>query len=185
ITPEDREIIGSQEPTLSGGLTSTWEYKNFDLSVVSYFRIGGTIISTLHMPNDYLNRLDGRRNQIKVDYWTPDNPTNAYPAPRKNPGAYTNTLGYFDGTFVKIRSINLGYTFNNIAQSGARLRLYASVADPFTFLSPYLKEGGVNPEPTTKAEYSNESVGLPDRSLVISLSPPPTTRYIFGLNFSF
>ena len=185
ITPEDREIIGSQEPTLSGGLTSTWEYKNFDLSVVSYFRIGGTIISTLHMPNDYLNRLDGRRNQIKVDYWTPDNPTNAYPRPKQDPGPYTNTLGYFDGSFLKIRSINLGYTFKNLAQTGSRLRVYGSVADPFTFFSPYLKEGGVNPEPTSRGEYANDAVGIPNRSLTISLSTPPTTRYIFGVNFSF
>lgn len=185
ITPDDREIIGSQEPTFSGGLTSTWEYRNFDLSVVSYFRVGGTIISTLHMPNDYLNRLDGRRNQIKVDYWTPDNPTNAYPRPKQDPGPYTNTLGYFDGSFLKIRSINLGYTFKNLAQTGSRLRVYGSVADPFTFFSPYLKEGGVNPEPTSRGEYANDAVGIPNRSLTISLSTPPTTRYIFGVNFSF
>ncbi len=170
---------------MSGGLSSTWEYKNFDLSVVTYFRIGGTIISTLHMPNDYLNRLDGRRNQIKVDYWTPDNPTNKYPQPRKDPGAYTNTLGYFDGTFLKVRSINLGYNFQNILNTQSNLRIYASVADPFTFFSPYLKEGGVNPEPTAKGENTNSSVGLPDRSLVINLNTPPTTRYLLGVNFSF
>lgn len=185
ITSADRKIIGSQEPDLSGGFTSSWEYKNFDLSVIGYFRVGGTIISTLHMPNDYVNRLDGRRNGIKVDYWTEDNPTNAFPKPKNDPGAYTNTVGYFDGSFLKIRSINLGYKFTNLLNSTASLRVYGSVTDPFVFFSPYLDAGGINPEPTTRAEFSNQSVGLPSRSLVIGLSTPPTTKFIFGVNFTF
>jgi TonB-linked SusC/RagA family outer membrane protein len=185
ITPDDRTIIGSQQPDFSGGFTSSWEYKNLDLSVVGYFRVGGTLISTLHMPNDYVNRLDGRRNGIKVDYWTEDNPTNAYPKPRKDPGSYTNTLGYFDGSFLKIRSINLGYTFKNIINAESKLRIYGSVTDPFILFSPYLDEGGLNPEPTTRAEYSNDSVGLPASNLVVGLSTPPTRKFLFGVNFSF
>lgn len=185
ITPDDRKIIGSQEPDFSGGFSSNWEYRNFDLSVVGYFRVGGTIVSTLHMPNDYVNRLDGRRNGLKVDYWTPQNPTNAYPKPKSDPGSFTNPLGYFDGSFLKIRSINLGYTFNNVFRSDAKLRVYGSVVDPFVFFSPYLDAGGINPEPTGTAEGANDSVGLPSRSLVISLGTPPTTKYLFGLNFSF
>jgi TonB-linked SusC/RagA family outer membrane protein len=185
ITDEDRVILGSQEPDFSGGFTSSWEYMNFDLSVVGYFRVGGTIISTLHMPNDYVNRLDGRRNGIKVDYWTEDNPTNAYPKPKNDPGPYTNTLGYFDGSFLKIRSINLGYTFKNLLNTRSDLRVYGSVTDPFVLFSPYLDEGGVDPEPTNRAEDRNDALGLPAEDLVIGLNTPPVTKYIFGLNFSF
>jgi TonB-dependent starch-binding outer membrane protein SusC len=185
ITSDDRKVIGSQEAKFSGGFSSNWEYRNFDFSVIGYFRVGGTIISTLHMPNDYVNRLDGRRNGIKVDYWTPNNPTNDNPRPKADPGPYTNTLGYFDGSFLKIRSINLGYNFKDILGANTKLRVYGSVTDPFVFFSPYIDAGGINPEPTSRGEFVNNSVGLPNRTLVISLSTPPTTKYIFGVNFSF
>lgn len=189
ITDADRKVIGSSQPDLMGGFTSTWGYYGFDLSVVGYFRIGGMIASSLHMPNNYLNRLDGRRNQIVVDYWTPDNPTNDMPQPSASIDASrTDVLGYFDGSFLKIRSINLGYTLDksvlNILNFDGSFRVYASVADPFILFSPYLKEGGLDPEPTNYAR-DDVALGLPGRTLVIGTSTPPARRIMFGVNVTF
>lgn len=190
IDDKDRKVLGSSQPKLLGGFTSTWEYKGFDLSVVGFFRVGGTIISTLHMPNAYYNRLDGRRNQIVVDYWTPENPTNDMPAPNVNIDASrTNVLGYFDGSFLKIRSINLGYNVDpkhtKFIGPGAKVRIYSSVTDPFIFFSPYIKKGGLDPEPTNAASADNNALAMPSRSLVVGLGTPPVIKFIFGINVKF
>lgn len=190
ITDADRKILGSSQPDLMGGFTSTMGFKGFDLSVVGYFRVGGMIASTLHMPNNYWNRLDGRRGQLKVDYWSPTNPTNDMPKPDMSiNAARTNVLGYFDGSFLKIRSINLGYNIDQKytqwlgANSG--IRIYASVTDPFIFFSPYLEAGGLDPEPTNNASSDNNALGMPSRTLVVGTGIPPVTKYIFGLNVRF
>jgi len=190
IDDKDRKVLGSSQPDFMGGFTSTWGWQGFDLSIVGYYRVGGTIASTLHMPNNYWNRLDGRRGQLKVDYWSPDNPTNDMPRPDMSiNAARTNVLGYFDGSFLKIRSINLGYNIDPKltrwlgASSG--IRIYASVADPFIFFSPYLKVGGLDPEPTNNASSDNNALAMPARTLVVGTGIPPVRKYVFGLNVRF
>lgn len=191
IDDSDRKVLGSSQPLFSGGFTSTWSYQRFDLSVVGYYRVGGMIISTLHMPNNYLNRLDGRRNQINVDYWTPDNPTNDMPQPNAAfDAARSDVLGYFDGSFLKIRSINLGYNLNpkltdKVFGDGSSVRVYASLADAFTLFCPYLKAGGIDPEPTNTAQSDVAAVGVVDRALVVGYNTPATRKIIFGLNVKF
>ncbi len=189
ITDADRRVIGSSEPDFQGGFSSYWTFKGFDLSVVTYFRVGGMIASTVHMPNAYFNRLDGRRNNLKVDYWTPENPTNDMPKPDKNIDANrTNVLGYFDGSFLKVRSINFGYNFpgsiTNRISKGMSLRLYGSVTDPFIFFSPYVNAGGVDPEPTGTGS-GTDAISLPTRTLTVGLTTPPTRKFIIGLNVKF
>ena len=70
IGPEDRQII-SLEPKFKEGFSTRVAYKSFDLNVITAFRCGGKLISTLHHSNGYLNMLTGRRGQVDVDYWTP------------------------------------------------------------------------------------------------------------------
>ena len=55
--------------------------------------------------------MQARYNNLDVDYWTIDNPTNEYPRPNKNQEniTYGSSLNYMDGGFVKIRNITLGY----------------------------------------------------------------------------
>ena len=190
IDDNDRNVLGSSQPKLMGGFTSTWGYKGLDLSVVGYFRVGGTISSTLHMPNNYWNRLDGRRNGIQVDYWTETNPTNDMPKPDMSiNAARTNVLGYFDGSFLKIRSINLGYNLNqrftNWISPTAKVRAYVSVTDPFLLFSPYLKAGGLDPEPTNNASSDNNALSMPARTLVVGTGIPPVRKFIFGVNVRF
>jgi hypothetical protein len=126
-----------------------------------------------------------------VDYWTPENPTNDMPKPSATIDASrSDVLGYFDGSFLKIRSINLGYNFNpaltsRIFGEGSSVRVYASLADAFIFFSPYLKAGGVDPEPTNTAVDDIEGISLPDRTLVVGYNTPPTSKLLFGVNIKF
>ena len=76
----DRQIM-KVDPDWEGGFNTRVAYKNWDLSLVASFRHGGTLISTIYGSQGYLNMLTGRRNNIDVNYWTEDNPTNDYPKP--------------------------------------------------------------------------------------------------------
>ena len=194
IGADDREII-SMEPDLIGGFNTTVGYKNFDLTVIGSFQIGGKLISAIHSSNGYLNMLTGRRNNIDVDYWTEQNTGAKYPKPGgiqsgDNP-KYGSTLGYFNAGYLKFRTITLGYNFENlkaIKDLGiSRLRLYASIQNPFVLFSPYNNESGLDPE-TNSWSNENTAVGYSfgsHRMPIIGYNTPATRNFLFGLNVTF
>jgi TonB-linked SusC/RagA family outer membrane protein len=196
LTVDDRKIIGSSQAKIQGGITNRFQYKNFDLSFVIYARFGGLLVSQLHQPYAaYVNVSDGLRNTIKVDYWTPSNPTNDFPiagylSRTRSIGTDWTTLGYYDASFIKMRSINLGYTFSNNLVSklkASAVRAYISVLNPFVLYSPYMrKSGGVDPEATGTGNQGIQNPGnLSARALTIGLNTPPTRTFNIGLNISF
>ena len=128
ITPADRLILGSDVPDYFGGITNRFEYRGLDLSFFFFFRQGQMIQSRFHQGN---NSLFARYNNLDVDYWTVDNPTNANPRPNENQEFPRDgsTLTYFDGSFVKLRNVQLGYNIpdNLVQRMGlSRLRVYVS-----------------------------------------------------------
>jgi hypothetical protein len=192
IGPADRQII-EVDPKWQGGFNTTLSYKGFNLNTVAFFRHGGTIFSTIHGSNGYLNLLTGRRNNINVDYWTPTNTDAKYPNPagpisNDNP-KYGSTLSYFDGSFLKIRTITLGYDFNHklLKNTDMRLRAYVTVQNPFVFFSPFHDESGLDPESNSFGN-ENASVNLNQnyrRILTVGYNTPSTRNYIVGINLSF
>ncbi len=80
IGADDRQIM-DVDPDFEGGFNTRVSYKGFDLGVVGTFKSGGILISTLYGGNGYLNLESGRRNNIKIDYWTTDNTDAKYPKP--------------------------------------------------------------------------------------------------------
>jgi TonB-linked SusC/RagA family outer membrane protein len=198
ITDADRSIIGNFQPDWIGGFTNRFTYKNLDLSVVTFARWGGTLVATYLQGNNaatgYFAFGNGRSNQMDVDYWTPTNPTNAFPKPDGSTEAiqFGSVLGYYDATFVKVRSINLGYSFSPglLTKSGLNsLRVYFTAQNPFIIYSPFVKAGlGFDPEGTGTggALPSQGGVGsAPARAITIGLATPSTRQFIFGLNLRF
>lgn len=193
IGPDDRQII-SMEPKFTGGFSTRVAYKGFDLNVITAFKCGGKLISTLHHSNGYLNMLTGRRGQVDVDYWTEENTNAKYPKPGgiqsgDNP-KYGSTLGYFDASYWKVRNISLGYKFDEqkwLKNFGIQsLRAYVSIQNPFVICSPFHKETGLDPETNS---YGNENVavtsGIQRRFLTVGTNAPSTRNYLFGINLTF
>lgn len=192
IGPADRQII-SLEPEFQGGFNTRIAYKGFDLSTVAAFKSGGVLISTLYSASGYLNMMSGRRGNVKVDYWTPENTDAKYPKPGglasgDNP-KYGTSLGYFNASYFKVRTITLGYNFKKdfFRNTGInRLRVYAMVQNPFVLFSPYHKETGMDPETNS---YANENAAVTNtyqrRLLTIGTNSPSTRNYIVGINLTF
>ena len=133
---DDRMVVGSNVPRYSFGFSNDFNFRNFDLNIYVFGRIGHMFVS------DYANKFEPNaiENSARVDYWTPENPTNDYPRPNANISRaampFATTLGYKDGSFVKIRNITLGYTLpgsvaKRIGLNG--VRFYVSAKNYFVF----------------------------------------------------
>lgn len=188
IDATDRYITRKFEPDFEFGFTNRFTFKNFDMDVVTYGQVGGTLVSTIHQPQAYVNRLEGRRNNLKVDYWREDNPTNAFP--RINSAmvdTYYSTLGYYNASYWKIKTITLGYSIpdkfiSKLKISG--LRVYVTCNNVATLFSPYMsKAGGVDPQPTGYFTTENGGGKQESRQLTVGMNTPPTRQFLFGINF--
>lgn len=163
--PGDR-VTFSQVPKFSAGINNHFEYRNFDLSVFVFARVGQFIN---YEPNTAY-KPSALENSSNVDYWTPENPTNAFPRPNSSYSTtnylFQSTLGYVDGSFLKIRDISLGY---NIPKSVlgklnvSRIRVYSTLQNYFTF--------------SKIKDYDPERGG--------ALSFPLVKQMIFGVNIDF
>ncbi|HRX10000.1 MAG TPA: TonB-dependent receptor [Draconibacterium sp.] len=125
----DRVIIDSEIPKYIIGLTNTFNYRNFELSVFLYGRMGYTYDAGGE-------GLVGRYQQRKVDYWTDTDTKSDYQKPIYSAGfgdQYYGSLGFESGSFLKIRNISLGYNLpdkvaNKLGLS--KLRLYVQALNP-------------------------------------------------------
>ncbi|WP_338359162.1 TonB-dependent receptor [Yeosuana marina] len=168
IDSDDRIIRGSSVPEWSMGITNRVEYKGFDFSAFVFIRKGSTIYSRFH---DEFNSLAGRYNNLDVDYWTPSNPTNAYPRPNQNQNypRYGSSNNYFDGSFIKIRNLTLGYTMpeqlTDILKM-SKMRFYVSGDNLFMFT----KYKGWDPESSSGVLYYDV---------------PSSKTILFGINLTF
>ena len=190
IGAADRQIM-DVDPDFQGGFNTRVAFKGFDLSIIGSYQSGGILVSTLNGGSSYLNLMTGRRGNIKVDYWTSDNTGAKYPAPSgilsgDNP-KYINCESYFDGTYMKIRNIQLGYNFNQpfFKNAGINLRMYLTVQNPFVMFSEFNKEMGLDPETNS---YGNQNVatgGYNSRILTVGFNAPSTRNYVIGVNLTF
>ncbi|MFB6455308.1 SusC/RagA family TonB-linked outer membrane protein [Chitinophaga sp. Hz27] len=169
----DKTIIGSAQPKWEGGMTNRFSYKGFDFTVVVFARVGGLLNSKLY-GGGFANTFQGNYNNLNVHYWTPGSGENYYPKPNNSSTQtqYNTTLGYINGSFLKVRSLSLGY---NVPQSFVQrlkaksLRVYATAQDPLILFSQYRnKYHGVDPE----------SAGN------INADTPGTWSMIFGVNLT-
>lgn len=166
----DRKVLGGDNrPKWYGGIDNKFTYKGFDLNIYIYARWGQMINPS------FLSRYDRQSNLSNsssiINYWTPENPSNDYPRPNAGLSGsstlYWSTLGYVDGSYVRIRNLSLGYSFPKFEKTiFSSLRVYITGTNLFYFTkSPKLKE------------YDAERGG--------GESFPMTKSYIFGINLNF
>ncbi len=194
IDEQDKQII-EVDPKFQGGFNTRLSYKGFDLNIIGAYRVGGKLICTLYNNNGYMNLLTGRRNNVDVDYWTPENTSAKYPNPAgakdQQQPLYGSTLGYFDASYCKIRTITLGYDFNTEEQNWAdnigikKIRVYGTVQNPFVIASKFHKETGLDPETNSRGNENQASGAYQSRLLTIGTNTPQTRSFIIGLNVTF
>ncbi|GAA3782994.1 TonB-dependent receptor [Flavobacterium ginsengiterrae] len=152
---DDRTVIGNPNPEWQGSFYSKLNVGQFDFNFSVITSQGQTVLSTFHQ--NFADVSDRGRQKLAMDYFIPTNGTgieananntNPRPGPvATGAGAYwTSLFGYYrDASYVKIKNISLGYTFNSELLKKLKmsnLRLYVNVLDPFVFT----KFDGYDPE---------------------------------------
>ena len=104
----DKTFLGSPIPDFTMGFALNLRYKGFDMSANIYASVGQEIIRNYERQQPYANQLD-----YVINRWTGPGSTNEHP--RLTTGATRNNSfsDYYveDGSFVRLRNVQLGYTF--------------------------------------------------------------------------
>ncbi len=175
-TAADIQKIGSAIPSIMYGVTLTLGYKNFDFTAFGQGTAGNDIYSY------FAKALRPETNRLSTYY------TDAWTTPGQQAKhasmdyQRTNAITYFysnaqmfDGSYFKIKQIQLGYTLPKslLSKVGVEsLRIYGSLDDFFLFTS----YPGLDPE----ASSGNTS------QLGIDLGNFPTSKkVVFGFNLTF
>ena len=135
ITNTDRTIIGNTNPDYSFGVTNNFTYGNFTLSVFVQGVQGNDIVNT----NLYQIRMGKVANVPQFVYdtrWTPENAANAqWPKPLAADNRIIRLSDRLiqDGSYVRVKNINVGYLFKKPAPFIDAINVYASVSNVLTF----------------------------------------------------
>lgn len=171
ITSADRQIVGNALPKYFGGLTNTFKWKSFDLSVFFFFQQGNKIMNM----NTFFLVHGGTQNNIGFDplqlsRWQQPGDITDIPRlttysgnPTENGGGANNYGGNVaslssryleDGSFIRLRHINFGYALPTAFSSRLGLnnaRIYATATNLFTFT----RYSGLDPEVSSQSANQN------------------------------
>ena len=172
ITDNDKTEIGKGIADFTYGITLTAAWKGFDLVFFGTGSQGNDIYCGL-------NRIDYNLNQLTYftkDRWTENNKNGRLP--RAYATDYTKFMtssgSVFDGSFFKIKQIQLGYSFpKQLIKKAAieNLRIYGSLEDFFTF--------------TDYPGFDPEVTGIGNALGVDKGSYPNSKKVVLGLSVTF
>ncbi len=175
IDAKDRIFMGSAIPTSSMGFSASVLYAGFDLTVDVYARWGNKI---------YNAKRDQRLGNENYDLdfynnrWHGEGTSTTYPSAdltSENGNKAPNTWYVEDGAFLRVRTIQLGYTLPErfTKKIGLeKVRLYTNASNPINLFG----YNGFNPE---ISGGSSTSQGI-DLNVY-----PMSATYNFGINLSF
>lgn len=147
ITAEDRVKIGDPNPKFIGGLTNTFTYNQFDLSIFFQFSYGNDIFNGTRI---YIESMKGNDNQLTVvaDRWQqPGDITDIPRATEADPNNNNRISSRFveDGSYLRLKNLSLGYNLSSRATEKMGIknaRIYASSYNLLTFTN----YSGMDPE---------------------------------------
>ena len=159
VDEKDRTIIGDPNPNFLASLNLEVKWKNLDASIFFNGVFGNDVINT---------QAFGQPSNIPMR-WTVDNPSNKYPKLRDDRQTKFSDWWVEDGTFVRVQTIAVGYTFplRKATKFLESIRLYMNVDNAFTFT----KFKGYDPEVGANGIYSG--------------GYPRLRRWTFGIDFNF
>ena len=146
IDSEDRTKIGDPFPDFTLGWNFALNVSNFDLSVFTYASVGNDIFRGYERNLNYTNKFASVLNRWTGEGSSSTEPRYSFIDANNNTRASDRYVE--DGSFVKIKNIQLGYNFPlSESSSLTSLRIYALAKNAFTFTDyrgydPEISNGG-------------------------------------------
>jgi TonB-linked SusC/RagA family outer membrane protein len=168
IDDNDRSILGQTSPKWTGGLTNTFTYKDFSLSIfISTVQGALRNNAQIGIAADELGRRNG---PSEIGYWTPENKSNEW----RSLGNHSNSYGYgfpSDASYTRIKDVTLSYTLPaaTVSKIGiGALQLYLSGRNLYTF--------------TDWIGWDPEARDISRGSENWAINYPVVRSFIFGIN---
>ncbi len=178
-TSSDRRIVGNANPDYFGGITNTFNYKGFDLSLLFQFSVGNEQLNLTRFFLEHGGTRSTNYLTTQLDRW--QNPGDITEVPKMNAANYASDLRpsrfIEDASYLRLKTLSLGYTIptdvvGKIGLSSARV--YVSGQNVLTFT----KYGGLDPELTgTASNALTKGVEF--------FTPPSPRVFTAGFNVSF
>lgn len=175
INDNDRVIIGDVNPDYIWGISNSFSYKGFDLSVLFQGVVGADVINTL---NIRFHNLDGRRNiplSVYENAWTGEGTSDDFRQANLNNGNSRFSDRFVeDGSFIRLKNVQLGYNLPAQEISWlANARIYVNAINLWT-LTDY---SGYDPEVSAFSGAAMRGVDLGNY--------PQAKTFLFGVNLTF
>ncbi|WP_245188841.1 SusC/RagA family TonB-linked outer membrane protein [Maribacter dokdonensis] len=162
IDDSDRTFIGSPHPDFTYGFNFNLGYKAFDLSLFLQGSQGNDVYNYVKIFTDFPTFVDGNRSVRVLDSWTPSNTNATLPALSNSiQNSETQPNSYFveDGSYLRLKNIQLGYAFPEKVTSKIgldMLRVYIQGTNLFT-ITGY---DGFDPEIISSVTGNNLTLGV-------------------------
>ena len=185
--PVDRVVAGDVLPEAIGGLNNMFTYKNWDLSILFNFVIGGDIyessakrqlgvVTNWNMRTDIFDRWQKPGDVAEFPRLTLDTKTYGSGTPWIN-----TTMWLHDGTFARLRNVTIGYRIPKAQLLKLKISS-ARIAFIGTNLLTFTKYPGLDPEIARDFENSTDRNMSPN---ITYLTPPQEKTYSLQLSVTF
>ena len=180
VTVADRQVVGNALPKFFGGLSNTITWKNFDAGILFNFQYGNKVLNL----NRFFGEGGGTRDANRVifasqlDRWTTPGQITDVPRLTAYGSNYTldqNSRFLEDGSFIRLRSLTLGYTLPKTLtqKAGIQSARFYFAGTNLLLLTKYT---GADPESNVTANSQVQGIDLG--------TPPQPTSIQFGINLS-
>jgi len=163
INSYDRiRINQTSDPEIIFGLTTTIEYKGINLSILLQGQENANFYNGTNWTTS-LAKGTGNYFQMRAnDHWTPENTDATMPrsSETRNDNTQPSTHWLMDAGFLKLKNLEIGYTFTNNLTEKIKvqdLRIYASGHNLF-LIYDHMKEWGYDPEATSPWYYPQQKI---------------------------
>lgn len=186
ITAADRTFIGNPNPDFTYGINISIKYKRIDFSSIFYGSQGNEVMNfTRYYTNFFGASNSNAKSNVLKNAWTPDNLHATTPKVELTNSFSTsgtiNTYYRENGSFLKLRSLVLGYTIKPeiLKKIGAsHLRIYLQAANLFTIT----KYTGIDPELSGSMGGNNASSSF---GIDFGNYPNNQKNFLMGINLTF
>lgn len=181
------KILGNPNPLHYGGITNTFEFSGFDLSVLGQWSYGNKIFNSSAIFQQQVFATGGLDNQTSetINYWKKEGDITNVPRPDFNAANGNRTSSRFvsDGSYFRFKTVTLGYTIPKSLSDRIKfnsVRIYVTGQNIFTITNYKGNDPEIN---YVTPGVSTQSVNLANG--VDYYSAPQAKSIIFGIKLGF
>ena len=169
----DRTFIGDPNPDFTFGFTNNFTLKNWYLDVLVTGSVGNDIYNASRFETELMNDFKNQSTIVLNRWKTPGDITNVPKANAQNAKLVSDRF-IEDGSFIKLKSVTLGYNFNQPFKGVSKLNLYVTGQNLYTWTN----YSGFDPEVNAFAN-TNGVLGIDYGTY------PQVRTFVFGLKANF